>query len=130
MIPVPVPAVDPNVLPPSHVPQLVAGLTALLLAAYVLNLVRRRRLSEEYSVLWMAATLGITLIAIWRGLLHEITKLFGAVYDTSTIFFFGFVFVFVHLLHHSTKLTRLEQENRELVRALALEKARREESPR
>ena len=105
-----------------------AAITALLLALYVLNLVRRRRLSEEYSVLWMVATAGITLIALWSGLLHAVTRMFGAVYDTSTIFFFGFVFVFVSLLQHSMKLTRLENENRDLARALALEQVRREES--
>ncbi len=107
--------------------QVVAGLTALLLAFYVLNLVRRRRLSEEYSVLWMLATVGVTVLAFWTGLLHTITRLFGALYDTSTIFFFGFVFVFVSLLQHSMKLTRLEHQNRDLARALALEIARREE---
>ncbi len=107
--------------------QMVAGVTALALAAYVLNMVRRRRLSEEYSVLWLVATVGVTVLAFWSGLLHTITRLFGALYDTSTIFFFGFVFVFVGLLHHSMKLTRLENENRELTRALALERARREE---
>ena len=107
--------------------QMVAGLTALALAAYVLNLVRRKRLSEEYSVLWMVATVGMTVLAFWTGLLHAITRLFGALYDTSTIFFFGFVFVFISLLQQSMKLTRLEQENRDLARALALEIARREE---
>jgi hypothetical protein len=116
---------DPTTL--SRTPQLVAGATALLLAVYVLNLVRRKRLSEEYSVLWMMATVGITVLAFWRGALRAITHLFGAVYDTSTIFFFGFVFVFVHLLQQSMKLTRLEQENRELARELALEQLRREE---
>ena len=114
----------------SRTPQLVAGVTALLLALYVLNLVRRKKLSEEYSVLWMVATAGVTLLAFWRGLLRAITELFGAVYDTSTVFFFGFVFVFVSLLQQSMKLTRLEHENRDLARALALEQARREEQIR
>jgi hypothetical protein len=119
---------DPATL--SHTPQLVAAGTALLLAIYVLNLVRRGRLSEEFSVLWMIATVGITIVAFWRGGLRAITHLFGAVYDTSTIFFFGFVFVFVNLLQQSMKLTRLESENRALARALALERARREEERR
>ena len=110
--------------------QAMAAITALLLAVYVLNLVRKKRLSEEYSVLWLLATVGMTVLAFWNGLLHGITRLFGIVYDTSTIFFFGFVFVFVHLLQQSMKLTRLENDNRELTRALALEKARREEQTR
>jgi hypothetical protein len=111
----------------SPTPQLVAGITALLLAVYVLNLVRRKRLSEEYSVLWMLATVAIAVVAVWHPVLRAITQLFGAVYDTSTIFFFGFVFVFVNLLQQSMKLTRLEHENRELARALALERVLREE---
>ena len=107
--------------------QIVAAITAVLLVVYVLNLVRRKRLSEEYSVLWVVATVGATVLAFWTDVLHAVTRLFGAVYDTSTIFFFGFVFVFMSLLQHSMKLTRLEHENRALARALALEKARREE---
>ncbi|HVP37844.1 MAG TPA: DUF2304 domain-containing protein [Candidatus Saccharimonadales bacterium] len=119
-----VPAAAPTL---SRTPQLVAGATALLLAVYVLNLVRRRKLTEEFSVLWLMATVAITVLAFWRNALHTITRLFGAVYDTSTIFFFGFVFVFLSLLQQSMKLSRLEQENRDLARALALEQLRREE---
>jgi hypothetical protein len=100
--------------------QLIAALIAALVALSVLELVRRRRLSEDFSLLWVLATLGATLLAFWGGLLTGITHLLGAKYETSTIFFFGILFVLVVLLYYAVKLTALIQEVRRLAQEAAL----------
>jgi hypothetical protein len=100
--------------------QLIAALIAALVALAVLELVRRRRLSEDFSLLWVLATLGATLLAFWGGLLTGITHLLGAKYETSTIFFFGILFVLVVLLYYAVKLTALIQEVRRLAQEAAL----------
>jgi hypothetical protein len=100
--------------------QLIAALIAALVALVVLELVRRRRLSEDFSLLWVLATLGATMLAFWSGLLTGITHLLGAKYETSTIFFFGILFVLVVLLYYAVKLTALIQEVRRLAQEAAL----------
>lgn len=100
--------------------QLIAALIAALVALVVLELVRRRRLSEDFSLLWVLATLGATMLAFWGGLLTGITHLLGAKYETSTIFFFGILFVLVVLLYYAVKLTALIQEVRRLAQEAAL----------
>jgi hypothetical protein len=110
--------------------QLIAALIAALVALAVLELVRRRRLSEDFSLLWVLATLGATMLAVWGGLLTGITRLLGAKYETSTIFFFGILFVLVVLLYYAVKLTALIQEVRRLAQEAALLRLQLEERER
>lgn len=110
--------------------QLIAGLVAVLLALVVLDLVRRRKLSEEFSLLWVLASVGTALLAFWSGLLNAITRALGALYETSTIFFFGILFVLVVQIYYAVKLTALVQEVRRLAQESALLRLRLEESER
>jgi hypothetical protein len=82
--------------------------------------VRRRRLSEEYSLLWVVATVTVAVLGFSTPLLTAITRTLGIVYEGSTVFFFGLAFATVMLLYLSVKLSRLGQENHALTRELAL----------
>jgi hypothetical protein len=90
------------------------------------DLVRRRRLSEEYSLLSLVAMAGVLVLAFWTEGLTWITRKFGALYETSVIFFFGLVFTCVALLYYATKLTALTQQVRRLAQESALLRLRLE----
>jgi len=92
---------------------------AVGLALLVLDLVRRRRLSEEYSLLWVVATALVAILGFSTPLLRAITGSLGIRYETSTVFAFGLAFAIVVLLFLSVKLSRLSQENRMLTRELS-----------
>lgn len=100
--------------------QVILALGAVALALYVLDLVRRRRLSEEYSLLWVVATVTVAVLGFSTPLLTAITHALGIVYEGSTVFFFGLAFATAMLLYLSVKLSRLGQENHALTRELAL----------
>ena len=100
--------------------QLITALGAVLLALVVLDLVRRRRLSEEYSLLWVIATLVIAVLGFSTALLTWITHVLGFLFESSTTFAFGLGFSIVMLLYHSLKQSRLTTENHALARELAL----------
>lgn len=100
--------------------QLIVAIGAVGLAAYVLDLVRRRRLSEEYSLLWVVASCVIALLGFSTPLLTWITRLLGFLGESSTVFAFGLAFVVITLLYLSVKLSRLGFENHMLTRELAL----------
>lgn len=100
--------------------QLITALAAVGLALYVLDLVRRRRLSEEYSFLWVVASVVVAILGFSTPVLRAITRALGILYEGSTVFLFGVAFATVMLLHVSVKLSRLGQENHALTRELAL----------
>ncbi len=96
----------------------VGGSLAMLLL--VVELVRRRRLKEEYSVLWIATALILLVLSSWYGLLLAITDAIGAVLPTSTLFFAGLMFVIALLLHFSVRVSQLERTVTTLVQELGI----------
>jgi hypothetical protein len=82
--------------------------------------VRRRRLKEEYSVLWVITALVLLVLASWYELLQEITDAIGGVADSSTLFFFGLLFAFLMLLHFSVRVSALERRLTALVQEIGL----------
>ena len=96
----------------------IAGSIALLL--FVIELVRRRRLKEEYSVLWAATAVTLLILSIWFDLLLDLTKAIGAVMPSSTLFFCALIFVMLMLLHFSVRISHLERSLTALVQELGL----------
>lgn len=105
--------------------RLVAILGSLLLLLFIIELVRRRRLKEEYSVLWVLTALVLLVLASWLELLQWVTNLIGGVALTSTIFFFALLFVFGLLLHFSLRISGLERTLTALVQEIGLQNAQR-----
>jgi hypothetical protein len=96
----------------------IGGSLAILLM--VIELVRRRRLKEEYSVLWVLTAIVLLVLSIWFDLLLEITDAIGAVLPSSTLFFFGLVFALLMLLHFSVRVSSMERRITMLVQELGL----------
>jgi hypothetical protein len=100
--------------------QVIVAIGAVLLALYVLDLVRRRRLSEEFSLLWAISTVTVAVLGFSTPLLVWVSQALGIRYENSTVFAFGLAFSLAMLLHLSVRLSRLGQENQTLARELAL----------
>jgi len=100
--------------------QVITAIGAVLLALYVLDLVRRRKLSEEYSLLWVIATVVIAALGFSTPLLTWITDVLGFMGESSTTFAFGLAFSLAMLLYLSLKLSRAGYENHMLTREVAL----------
>jgi hypothetical protein len=108
--------------------QVITAVGAVLLALYVLDLVRRRKLSEEYSVLWVLSTVVVAALGFSTPLLVWVSRELGIVQENSTVFAFGLAFSLAMLLHLSVRLSRLGQESQALARELALLRQELEES--
>ena len=93
---------------------------SLVILLLVIELVRRRRLKEEYSVLWVVTALVLLALSIWYQALLGITELVGAVLPSSTLFFFGLAFALLMLLHFSVRISQLERRITVLIQELGL----------
>lgn len=102
-----------------------ATAASVMLVLVVLELIRSRRLRERYALLWLAT--GIVLIALsaWRGGLNTIARWLGVRgYPPAVLFAVGLLFVILVLLHYSTVLSRLSDQNTTLAQRLALLESR------
>ena len=100
--------------------QAIFAFGAVAMVIVVLELVRRRRLSEEYSLLWVVSSVAMAVLGFSTPLLQGITRALGILYESSTAFAFGVTFGIVMLLHMSIRLSRLGREHHVLARELAL----------
>ena len=100
--------------------RIIAILICILLVAYVFELVRRRHLSEEYSMGWLVAGSLMLILSISEGLLVWVSNLVGATLFTSTLFFFGLVFLVTICLHFSIRISALTNQVRTLTQHMGI----------
>jgi hypothetical protein len=103
--------------------RVLAVVLSLLLVAVVLWLVRRRTLREEYTPIWMAVALGIVSLSLFPPLLLWLTRAVGAWAPSSTLFFFGELFLLAICLHYAVRLSGLTLQLKNLAQELALLRA-------
>jgi len=101
-----------------------AVVISIILILIVLDMVRRRKLRERYSLIWLFAVVAMTLLVVWEKLLLWITSLIGAVDPSSTLFLFGILFALAILLHLSNKVSDFSTQLRILAKEVAVLNAR------
>ena len=90
------------------------------LLVLILELVRRRKLREEYSWLWLLTALAIMTLALRYDLLLTMTQLIGAVVPISTLFFFGLIFLMVISISYSVRISTLSLQVKNLAQKLTI----------
>ena len=103
---------------------LIFGLGLLIV---IVELVRRRKLKEEYSLLWILAGIAVLVVGLSNTLLLGITRFIGAGFPASTLFFFGIFFVVALSLQFSVKISKLETKVKNLAQEMALLRAEKPE---
>ncbi|HTA35195.1 MAG TPA: DUF2304 domain-containing protein [Solirubrobacteraceae bacterium] len=107
-----------------------AILVTLGLLVVVFELVRRKRLSERYAILWLLAALTLFVLAVWKGLLTSLSQDVGISYPPSALFAVAIGLIAVILLHFSLAVSRLSDQNKILAQRLGLLQQRVEQSER
>jgi len=100
--------------------QILAVVGSLLMAGLVFQMIRSRRLREEYAVLWFVAALALIVFSVWRGLLHTVARIVGVEYPPSVLLLGAVVLGFLVSLHFSIALSRLAEQNKRLAQEVAL----------
>ena len=108
--------------------KLIITALALLNGAFVLEMLRKRRLSESYTFLWLLVVGGVVFFTWAERFLASLTSLFGAIVPVSTLTMLSLVFILVMLIFFSMKIYKLEQKIKELTQRIALDNARKNES--
>lgn len=100
-----------------HALSIVVTLALLLL---VFELVRRKRLSERYAILWLLAAITLFVLAAWKGLLTTLSNDVGISYPPSALFAVAIGLIAMILLNFSLAVSRLSDQNKILAQRLAL----------
>jgi len=99
---------------------LLTSITAILLVAIMIELLRRRQLREKYAAFWMAVGAGVIVLGIFPRLLDSLARVLGVASGASLVLFLGIVFLLLVCIHLSWETSRLEEETRTLAEEIAL----------
>ena len=108
--------------------QIFAILISIIIFIVIIELVRKRKLREEFSLIWLLTGFLLFILAIWYDLLLAITSLIGASLATSTLFFFGLVFLILINLYYSIKLSAIANQMKNLSQEVGILKAEKEQN--
>jgi predicted AlkP superfamily phosphohydrolase/phosphomutase len=93
------------------------GLTLLLVT---IQLIRKHRLREEYSLVWLGASLAIFILIVVDPLVGLLARLFGVTYAPTLILAFGILFCVVLLLSQTVTISFQANRIRDLAQSVGL----------
>lgn len=100
--------------------QLFALVVSLLVFVFTIEMVRRKRLREEYSVLWLCTSFVMFVLVVKYDWLVYLTHAIGAALPTSTLFFGSIIFLMLLSVQFSIKISKLTDQVKNLVQDNAL----------
>lgn len=113
--------------PESETTRFLAVVLSVGLLCVILYLVRRRKLREEHTPIWIMVSVVITIVSLRFDLLRAVTRAIGAWTPSSTIFFLGEVFLVLVCLNYAVRLSRTSTQIKNLAQETAVLRARLEE---
>ncbi len=100
--------------------QILAVIGSGLLIIFILELIRRKRLKEEFSVLWLGMGIIFLVISLFRKLLDKFSLLVGIGYPPAALFLILIMGLTVILIHFSIAISELKEANKKLAQELGL----------
>ena len=100
--------------------QIFALIICVVVFATAIDMVRRRMLREEYSVLWLATSIVMFALVIRYDWLEALTRFIGAGLPTTTLFIGSIIFLMLISVQFSIKISRLTNQIKNLVQDNAL----------
>lgn len=116
--------------------QVIIVVAATALMFLIFELVRKRRLREEYSWLWLLTGACVMVFAFMpQSVLLQFAEIFGTKNPPAAIFFLAFCFIGLLCLQFSVRLSRQTEHMKTLAQKIALleqeiERDRREKQGR
>ena len=102
--------------------QVFALIVSVLVFVIVIDMVRKRRLREEYSVLWLLTSVLMFVLIFRYEWLLSLTDLIGAGLPTTTLFLFSIIFLMLLSVQFCIKISQLTEQVKILSQENALMK--------
>ena len=102
--------------------QIFALVVSALVFVIVIDMVRKRRLREEYSVLWLLTSVLMFVLVFRYEWLVALTDLIGAGLPTTTLFLSSIIFLMLLSVQFCIKISQLTDQVKNLSQENALMK--------
>jgi len=86
----------------------------------IFEMVRRRKVKEEYSWLWLAVSVAMLILVLWNNLLNFISRLIGAEDPLTTLFLSGFLFLLLVNIDYSVRISAYKDQIKKLAQQVGI----------
>ncbi|MDF3014461.1 MAG: hypothetical protein K0Q78_2665 [Cellvibrio sp.] len=107
----------------AHRIQVFSIIGSLLLFVFILKLVKRKKLKEEYSLLWLGFGFIFIVLSIFKPLLEVVASAVGIIYAPAALLLMLVLSVFFILIQFSVVISKLAEGNKNLVQEVGILKA-------
>lgn len=95
--------------------QIFSLIVSILVFIFTVEMVRTKKLREEYSVLWICTSLVMFVLILKYDWLVAVTDFIGAKLPTTTLFIGSIVFLVLISVQFSIKISRMSDQIKDLV---------------
>ena len=100
--------------------QIISLIASIGLFSIVFELVRRKKLKERFSILWLLFALILVVFSLWSDLLENFSHLIGIYYAPAVLIPVIILFGVVLFLYFSIVVTRQAEKIKTLAQKIAL----------
>jgi len=100
--------------------QYIAIGASILLLFFVLYLIRKKSIKEEYSLLWLFFCIVFLVFSIWRDGLEYLAQLIGIAYPPAALFFIFLLAILMILIEFSIILSKLSDKIKNLAQEIGI----------
>ncbi len=108
--------------------QILAVIGSLIFLALIVYLVRKKKLREDYSLLWLFFGGIFLLLSIWRESLEYISKAIGVAYAPAAIFIILIMSLFMIMIQFSIIISKQANQISMLAQEISLLKLKNSSS--
>jgi len=105
-------------------------LFSLTFVLFVLQMVRKRKLREQYSIMWILLALVIVVVSVKSDWLDKLSHLVGIYYPPSLLFLIALLFCFAYMLHLTVVISKLSDRVVRLTQEVSIHRQREEAEKR
>lgn len=107
--------------------QFISVFGSIFAILFVVELIRRRKIKEEYSLLWLFLGFSFLAMSLSQTLINILADMIGIAYSPAALLLFLILGCFAILIHYSAVITKITTKNKDLVQELSILKYEFEE---
>lgn len=93
---------------------------SIVFIIFILNLVRKNKLDEKYSILWLFFGIIILIVSIFPRIIETIAGLFNVYYPPTLMLLFAILIIGAYIVHITMVITKQNKMIIKLTQELAI----------
>ena len=100
--------------------QIFSIIFSIFLLVLIVSLIRKKKIREEYAILWIAIFVMFLVLSIFRGLIDKFSSLLGIQYQPAALFLILFACLFLLVFHFSIVISDMKKKMNALAMTVSI----------